>query len=151
MTSDVVKAVPQWTDDELADIDGWGSLEKMATGKDVAVASTADFGTGFSVVDTKQKGILIGVEFAIVGIEFHDGDNGEFATLHIVTKDGRKLIVNDGSTGICQQARDIVKRAPKGKRLIVMCPKGLTRSDYTYVDEAGEEHAASTYYLSYEK
>lgn len=153
--SDVVKAVPQWTDDELAAIDGWDSLATLAKSEGVVIGDTSDYGTGFTVLETKDKATLVGTEFAIVQVDFNDsevGDSGEFVTLHIVTRDGRKLILNDGSTGIYAQVKSMVKRMPAGTtRVLIKCPKGLTRSDYKYVNDKGEEKPATTYYLSYEK
>ena len=64
----------------------------------------------------------------------------------VVDGDGGKWIVNDGGTGIFAQAE---KYAAKGLLSGLIVRKGLTRSDYKYVDDKdGKEKNATTFYLS---
>lgn len=107
------------------------------------VIDSADLGDGFGVLDTKNKGQLIGVTFFILSAQFSQGDNGEFVSCRIVTKDGRKLILNDGGTGIYEQLKTLwtVKPAAYGQPVLVR--KGLRESRYNH-----PEHGPSvTYYL----
>lgn len=137
------------TDDQLADITTWEDLGAVI-GSDVDVIDASDYGTGFAVLPDRDKSLLVGVEFAIVGWKFYPGTYGDFVSLHVLTRDGRKIIVNDGGSGICAQMA-LINRKAQGKRAVVRVPKGLTRSDYTYVDDKGKETPASTFYLSLEK
>lgn len=124
-------------------------LEQAGIG---AIDYSTEFGDGFQLLKGKdEKATLVGVPFVILGIKFAEGDYmkdgkpGEFAILHVVTKDGRKCILVDGSTGICEDAKDIVKT---GRTAGVLVPRGLSRSDYDYIDDKGEKNPATTFYLS---
>jgi hypothetical protein len=115
----------------------------------------AQLGEGFEVLDRAGKDSLTGVSFLIFEWQFNDGDYGEFVSLRLLDKNGRKAILNDGSTGICQQMRDL----PPNFTGAILCRRGLRRSDYTFevlgpdgnpvLDSKGEpvRKAAATYYL----
>lgn len=129
-------------DDALRQAEATGELENYS-----------DYGTGFVVLPTAEKNRLVGVPFVILEWRFTNGDNGLFVSCAIVTKNGEKLIVNDGSTGIRDQLVKITEqRKAKGrtepqKSLIV--ERGLTESRYEYPDpKTGEMRPAVTYYLS---
>lgn len=105
------------------------------------VEADKELGTGFSVLDNKN--VLIGVPFIAVKIDQHTGDHGLFTSLHVVTAEGRKYIVNDGSTGIHDQIVELYKRKPAMVGMPLMVRRGLRRSDYQH-----PEHGPSTtYYL----
>jgi hypothetical protein len=63
-----------------------------------------------------------------------------------MTADGRKCIITDGSdkSGIRPQVKDYERRGAFGG---IMVEKGLTRSDYTYVED-GVTKPASTFYIT---
>lgn len=102
-------------------------------------------GDGFGLL--KEKDALIDRAFLILDWTFTKGDyEDEFVTVRVVTDDNRKLIFNDGSTGIRDQLRVI----EPGTSLLVQ--RGLRKSVYiTQVpNKQGElvDTPASTYYLS---
>lgn len=94
----------------------------------------------------KDKSVLVGTPFLIVEWFFYPGDFGEdFVSMKVVTMDGRKFIVNDGSTGITAQLR-----ATSEKRNVyggMACRKGLRVSEYTYTNDKGVEVPAATFYI----
>lgn len=101
-------------------------------------------GTGFGVAD--EKAAYIGVTFVILKADRNVSDKGEkgrFWSLHCVTKDGRKVILNDGGSGIAEQLDALYERHPEtlGKPMLVK--KGLRASSYVH-PTAGP---SITYYL----
>lgn len=94
----------------------------------------------------EDKGHLVGVPFVGLRWRFNKGDAGEFVSIEIVTEDARRLIINDGSTGIYQQLKRLTDET--GRTTGIACKKGLRRSDYLYQDEKGVERPATTFYLS---
>lgn len=147
--TEVVKRGSAFTDDELQSLD-WTQLAAfMEANPDVATVDVTDFGTGFTVLSDKNR--LVGEPFVIVDWRFSLGTYGEMVTLLVVAKSG-KWIVNDGSTGIREQMSVVDKKMPEGAKTFVQVPKGLTRSDYTYLDQStGKETPAQTFYLSMDK
>lgn len=139
-------------DADLAGITDFSSALSALESFNVAVESMADYGTGFEIV--KDKNVLIGVDFVILDWRFTDSSKfeGDFVSAMVVAKDGRKLIVNDGSTGIRDQLRFVtserVRKDHPNPQSGLLVRGGLTRSDYTYQDVKGKSSAASTYYLS---
>lgn len=71
----------------------------------------ADFQRSADVLKKDDKATLEGIPFAIVSIRFSVSEKGKFAegierdkvSLELITVDDRKLIINDGSTGIRRQ------------------------------------------------
>ena len=115
-------------------------------------------GTGFGVAD--EKAAYIGVPFVILKGDRNaseKGEKGRFWSLHCVTKDGRKVIINDGGTGIADQLDMLAERHgdlflssrdEKGwERLSLSAPmlvkRGLRASSYVH-PTAGP---SITYYL----
>lgn len=109
------------------------------------MVSAAEFGTGFSLLDGKEKGRLVGVPFIILDWQINEGDFGPFVSLRLITNGSEKLIVNDGSSGICKQMQEIVE---SGNTKAIFVKKGLRKSDFEYTDpKTGEKKPATTYYL----
>lgn len=138
------------SDDALANITSFD--DALAVINDVFGGSVVEadkaLGTGFALLDDKNR--LIGVPLVAVKIDFHKSElsaEGEFVSLHVVTQDGRKFIVNDGSSGIFAQIKELWSRKPELQGLPLMVRRGLRRSDYTYMDETGKAKPATTYYL----
>lgn len=110
-----------------------------------------EFGSGFRVASETEKRSLIGVPFIALGLRLapgeymREGEKTDFAVLHIVTKTGEKLILTDGSTGICDQVKEVLA---KGITAGLYVAGGLRVSDYDYTDEKGNVSPASTFYLS---
>lgn len=146
----VAVSTPKVSEGMLADI---GSFDDaLALVNDVfgghVVEADKELGSGFSLLDDKNR--LIGVPFVAVKIDFHKSElneEGEFVTLHVVTQDGRKHVVNDGSSGIYAQIKELWSRKPDLVGLPLMVRRGLRRSDYTYMDDKGNAKPATTFYL----
>jgi hypothetical protein len=132
--------------DELSALNSFDDALRLVQAKvgetNVGVAAD-EIGDGFKLLDNKDQ--LIGVPFIGITWDFHQGDHGEFVSLKLMTKDGLKFIVNDGSTGLRDQLIAYSKK--KNTQGGLFCEKGFRRSDYTYTDEKGKESPATTYYL----
>lgn len=105
-------------------------------------------GDGFSVLEDKSD--LVGVEFMVVTYSVHPSESTgkDFTSLRVITRDGRKLIINDGSTGIHEQCLALRKRL--GNFVPLHVRHGLRVSEYDYQD--GEvKKRARTFYLSTSK
>lgn len=146
--SDVVVATPMLTKDEesLAAITSFADAMALIESAGIEIHSTEEYGDGFKLLTTADKTQLVGVPFVVLGIKFAEGDYGDdFAIIHLVTEDGRKCIITDGSTGIRAQAK---RYAEKGITAGLLVPRGLVQSDYTYLNDKGVETPATTFYLS---
>lgn len=116
-------------------------------------------GSEYDLVRDKDE--LVEVPFAIVSIRFYQGTFGEACAVMAITEDGRKIVFNDGSSGIFSQCEHMVKRSRR--RGGFLCPNGLRKSEYTYVPrdldgnslvgqtgpdgKVYEETPAATYYV----
>lgn len=112
--------------------------------------ATQVIGSGFTLTDTNGKYRLIDEAFIIVRMAFpqsatvmKDGVPAHYAVLHVVTRDGRKLIITDGGVGIYQQCEEWAVRT--GKRGGLYVPGGLRVSQYDLPDGSGQ---GTTYYLN---
>lgn len=85
-----------------------------------------------SDVSIAEKETLLGVPFIIRRINVNTGNFGLFVSLTCATKDGRTVVINDGSTGIAAQIGELVKKYGDEKPILI--PKGLRKSVY-YVDQ----------------
>lgn len=133
---------------ELRGVDSFDAavaLAKAKLGAESVVEAANVLGNGFTVLPTADKGKLIGVKFLMLWVDFNQGDQGPFCSFGIVTEDDRKLIVNDGSTGIYAQLDEWYGRSSYAGGLIV---NGLRESRYTYTDDNGVEKGAVTFYLN---
>jgi hypothetical protein len=127
---------------QLAEI-GFGDILKQLEAKG-EVMSSSEMGNGWAILSGKEKARLCGVSLLVLAYNFNDGDNGEFVSAQVVTNSER-LIVNDGSTGIYQQLKDL---SEAGETRAIYCKRGLKRSDYTFTDpKTKEEKEATTFYL----
>lgn len=146
---EVVKPTRFLNSDDYAGITSFDDALRLVQeklGGEAVLAS--DLGDGFSVVDNKMA--LIGVMFIVLEVSFHKGDikkddgtYGEFASLRIVTKDGAKLVINDGGTGIPEQIKALWKHKPETVGKPIMVPKGLRVSQYDHPQYGKSE----TFYL----
>jgi hypothetical protein len=122
---------------------GFGDILKQLE-KDGEIMSAAELGSGWAIVNNKEKGRLVGVPLLILSFQFNEGDNGEFVSAQVLTNTER-LIVNDGSTGIYAQLHEI---AEAGNVKAIYCKHGLRESKYEYEDpKTGEKKPASTFYI----
>lgn len=93
-----------------------------------------EFGSGFQL--TSEKNSLVGKKFLLLKWNFTQGDYGVFVSAAVVTADGAKLIINDGSTGICHQLRDFSMKT--GRFGGFVAPRGLRTSSYTTCKSCGK-------------
>lgn len=105
--------------------------------------ATKEIGTGFAVLNGKEKDRLVGTPFIILSLDFNEGDMGEFVSFLAVTEDNRKYVINDGSTGIHAQLKAWYEKTKKGGGILVR--GGLRRSEY---DNPNGEGRSTTYYLN---
>lgn len=141
------------TDDDLRSITSFGDVLDLFGGEYVDAAQ--EFGTGFAICDNKDT--LIGQTFAIIDARLNpNGNFGEFVSMLVVTEDNRKMVVNDGSTGIREQLIGIMAKTNRDsgtQRRPIVVRKGLRRSDYEVELPDPRDPAktvltkASTYYL----
>jgi hypothetical protein len=144
-SKDVVKKGAEYTDDQLSEISSFGdalALVRENVGEENVHSADEVLGNGFRLLDNKD--LLLEVPMLLVKWDFHNGDHGEFVTIHLVTEDNRKYVVNDGSSGIRDQLMQLTSKTNTYGPLLVK--KGLRRSDYKY-DDNGTEKDARTYYL----
>lgn len=145
--TEVAVKVPTIAPEILSGISSFADAVQAATeafGQENIVVASDVLGDGFKMQENKDA--LIGVGMFLAQWTFSMGDHGEFVIARLVTEDDRKLILVDGSTGICDQLRKYSESSGRYGGMFVR--KGLRRSDYEYVDEkTGEMKDAHTYYL----
>lgn len=131
-----------YSDTELRGISSFEEAKRLAEQKFGSVDdASAVMGTGFKVLNGKDKDQLVKVPFVILSMDFNEGDQGPYVSFLAVTSDDRKFVVNDGGTGIYRQLDDWMVRTGKGGGLFV---DGLRKSEYDH-----PEHGRSTtYYLA---
>lgn len=135
----------KFSEDELRSLSTIDDLGNLFAEHELTLTKITDvLGDGFQLLDKKDS--LADTPLAIVTWSLQKGDKGEFVTLRIMTKDNRKVIINDGGTGI----RDQIKRlVAKGVTAPVWVPGGLRVSQYEYTDDkTGEVSRAETWYLA---
>ena len=151
-------ALRMWNDNDLRGIEDFDDALRLV-GVDNLIKSTDIIGSGFEVLGEKDR--LLDVPFVALEWRFNDGkykdpSTGEyrkFVSMTIVTRNeirdhginGRKWIVNDGSTGIAAQLSDASERSNVWGG--VYFEKGLRVSRYEALVD-GEMQPAETYYLA---
>jgi len=107
-------------------------------------------GSPYEVV---KKDDLVGVPFVITDVRFYwskEYDN-PVAAICLLTQDNRKLVFNDGSTGVFEQIKQTVLTTKR--KAGILCKNGLRKSEYevevfdAFKDETKTIKAA-TFYLS---
>lgn len=140
------KSEDGFTDDMLREIESFDDIKTVA-GIAGSITSIGEvLGTGFSVLDDKMR--LVGIQFIVVKFSVHKSEKngGEFSTLHVVTDTKEKWIVNDGSTGIHEQMKELKEKM--GAVCPLLVPRGLRVSEYDYTDGKGNTSRAATFYLN---
>ena len=147
-STEIVSAKRVFNDDALANITDFTSAMQALEDSGRVVETVTDYGNGFSVVENKAR--LVGVPFVILEWRFNESSMSDlpFVSATIVTQDNAKLILNDGGTGIRDQLLRISDRRGGDNNTGLLVPKGLTESNYTFIDDSGKERSATTYYLS---
>lgn len=122
--------VPTVSDDDLRGITSYEDALALAEAINGTVTDISErLGSGFELLDNKDKSKLEGKGFIALLWRFTKGDFGMFASMALVTVDGERYIVNDGSAGIMRQLAELssaVNPVFGGLRV----PRGLRMSDY---------------------
>jgi hypothetical protein len=154
-TDVVVDQRSMFTDEELADLQTFDDVLRAAQERETILDSANDYGTGFRVLDNKDKAKLIDEPMIIVEWRFNSGNFGEFVSCLVMTKAGEKVVLNDGSTGIRDQLSVIVsQRLARGShtqanaQAFLVVPDGLRVSRYEYTAADGSTAPAETFYLN---
>ena len=152
------RETPVFDDNMLAAIDpatAWAELDALFAGAGVTVESIENYGTGFKVC--KNASILVGVPFVFLQWREATGDYGTFIVAHIVTQDGRKLVLPNGSmkSGLGAQLANVTAKriesgiSPEKASAGLFAPNGLVESRYDYADPTtGELRPAVTYNIA---
>lgn len=150
MSTEIQAVTPQFSNDDLREIDSFESALNLlgaTLGAESIDDASEELGNGFELIEDKKQ--LVGTTMVLLSWRFPESDKGAegyFAAVQAVTKDGRKVIFNDGSsTGIYRQLRDYSARTGKYAGLVVR--RGLRESTYPYTDSNGRTSQATTYYL----
>jgi hypothetical protein len=137
-------------DAALADITDLQSALDALANAGATVDNFNEYGNGFSIL--RDKAQLSGKPFVVLEWRFNTGTFGEFASALIVTEDGTKCVLNDGSTGIFTQLRMVTDSRERNDvantQSGLLVKNGLRVSEYTYSDEKGNEIPARTWYLA---
>lgn len=101
----------------------------------IPLRDVSDIGDGFEMLTDAEKSQLVGVKFVILDAQESEGDYGKsFVIVRLMTKDARKCIVTDGSTGIRDQlVNDVIPRFGTAAGLVV--ENGLRASEFKYCEE----------------
>lgn len=141
--NNAIAAQVTYESDELRAIQSFDDAIALANAVQPVIVAEQEIGDGFALLKNKDR--LIGVPLLFLTWRFNDGKYEEkFVTAYVVTNRNEKFIINDGSTGICQQLREL---SNKGRNGNMLSRHGLSRSDYPYADEQGEMKEATTYYI----
>jgi len=120
--------------------------DKLAS---VGLESITISGSPYEVV---KKDVLVDVPFAIIDVREYEGKFGPTVAVACITQDNRRLVFNDGSTGVMSQLKDII--AQTGRRGGFICPNGLRASSFEYQptdfdgQPMGNPIPATTYYIA---
>ena len=139
------------TEDAMMEVTSFEDALAILNASGVVAESISDFGAGFTVVD---KARLLNVPFVILEWRFNSSELNDagFVSLSVVTKNGDKWIINDGSTGILQQLIRVTRVRRQRKHATpqngLAVPAGLSVSNYKFTDAEGKERPASTFYLN---
>jgi hypothetical protein len=149
----VPEEAPEYSSEELIAITTWEDIAHVIDSHGIEVQFADQvLGDGFSVLSTDEKMTLIGRPMMLLEWRFNDGQQGEFVSCRAVVKTGdlpqdiKKIIINDGSTGIRDQLKKFTGMT--GKRSGLLIRRGLRVSEYTYEDDkTGEKRPAKTFYI----
>jgi len=118
--------------DALRDITSLEDAVALLNASGLEVRHVSDeMGDGFSLLDDKDA--LVGTPFIILSSSLSAGDFGaQMVTVRLVTRDGRKIIINDGGTGIRAQAEDYASAHDGASLAGLMVEKGLRASRFKF-------------------
>lgn len=102
----ITAGMPIPDDDALRGIESFDDAVAIATAQWGELTDYAEqYGTGFAVLEDKMA--LVDKPFLIIAWRVNEGRFGGFSSAIVMTQDGGKWILNDGSSGIYQQLKSI--------------------------------------------
>lgn len=145
----VAKTTAAFSPAQLRDIRTFEDAARLAQEQlGATVVSSESLGDGFTLYEDKED--LVGLPMMFISWSFSQGDFGSFVAARVLVQypgnaEAQKYVITDGSTGIYQQLKDLAERGDGPQ--ILMAPRGLRKSEYTYTDDKGEKRPAVTYYI----
>lgn len=132
---------------QFKQVDGFAAamqlaLELEGVNSESQLLAASELGDGFALA---AKNTLIDVKMVILSAKMSTGDMGEYVVVRAVTKDNRKVVIVDGSTGIKDQLGEFME--DNDGRFPRVWEKGLRVSQYTYDSPDGPK-PAETYYIN---
>lgn len=152
-------AKPDLTNEQLRNLQSWEDVQALINAEfGGAIDAAGELGDGFALLDNKRS--LEGIPLIFLTWDFRTSTkyqeevNGEiqpgvFVSARVVAQTPvglKKYIINDGSTGIRDQLKELTART--GRQGGLTAKLGLRASDYDYVDEKGKKTEATTYYIN---
>lgn len=133
----------RFSDDQMRAISSFDEAMAFVEQEYGTIHEIADYiGNGFTVLAPGRKSDLIGKEFIVIDWRVNDGDYGLYASLAVVVREGNaKWIVNDGSSGIGSQLKQLT--AEKGITGGLRVPGGLRVSEYDTCAECDRPRSPS--------
>lgn len=120
----------------------WDNAQAYFAEEEIEVSVGLEVSDGFERYTDEDKPKLIGTAFLILDWRRIPGDMGMFATIRLLTEDGKRVRISDGSTGVYQQLVQIeIEREKKGHKAPtqgVLVRKGLRASDYFIYKDSRE-------------
>ncbi len=107
--------------------------------------------------DLVDKAELVGKTFAITGFMFTHNDKAGIAYAYLEGEfepGGDRFQFNDASTGVRAQieafaaGKGLTPALDEWTDTLIVCPRGLRRSEYDAFDNRGKPVRAKTYYLT---
>lgn len=146
--ADLAKRSPFSTEDYASITSFADALELVNERLGGEVIDSQDLGDGFALCEDKDS--LLKIPFIILATTFSEGEYKDeagnlttFVSCRIVTQDGRKLVLNDGGTGIHDQILLMHQHHPETVGKPIICRNGLRKSTYDHPQHG----KATTYYL----
>lgn len=128
-------------EDVLRDITTFDQAYELARESYGGVVDASEMlGTGFEVLNSDDKSRLVNVPLIVLDSRIHEGDQGMFCSLVIVTEQGARYVVNDGSTGIYAQVLRLREKTEKEGGWLIR--HGLRQSEYATCKNCGKPRTA---------
>lgn len=128
-------------EDVLRDIATFDQAYALAAESYGGVVDASELlGTGFEVLNSEDKSRLLNVPLIVLDSRIHEGEQGEFCSLVVVTEQGARYIVNDGSKGIYAQVIRLRQKTEKDGGWLIR--HGLRQSEYATCKECGKPRTA---------
>lgn len=138
-SSAVEPAMPRMDEDQLRAVESFDQAFALAADVWGGVVDAGELlGTGFDILNSEEKSQLLNVPFVVLDSAVHDGEQGEFCSVVVVTEKGARFILNDGSTGIHAQVLKLREKTAKNGGWLIR--NGLRKSEYPTCKNCGKPH-----------